>query len=143
MLLRYDGMNGILGASALDLDRRIPLHYALSNGACAETVRVLLAAYPEGVLRADFAGWLPLHVACFHGASLEVVRMLIRDYPGTVVCKTKRGSVAEGLAEKLYGKDDEIVKLLKLTSMALRDEKSRKKSSYGRSTKKLVTARGA
>ena len=89
-----------------DIIGRVPLHYALSNGASFEIVTLLLGAARNVAGRdgyrilcsvADFNGWLPIHVACFMGASPEVLQLIVEAYPDGVDVKTKKASTPRGL----------------------------------------------
>jgi hypothetical protein len=71
---------------------RLPLHYALSNGAEAPVVHALLSAGPAAARGVDSTGWTPLHVATAGGASVAVVRALLELNPEAVVMRTDKGS---------------------------------------------------
>jgi len=86
-----------------DLIGRVPLHYALSNGATLEVVEVLINAAVQAYGSnangsreicsvADLNGWLPIHVACFMGASARVLAILVKAFPEGVDMETKKNS---------------------------------------------------
>jgi hypothetical protein len=98
------------GAIAEDLIGRVPLHYALSNGASSQVVDLILNAAinalgPRGATKVastvDFNGWLPLHVACFMGASAPVLAAIVRVFPAGVDAKTKKDSTPFSLLKQL------------------------------------------
>lgn len=97
-----------------DVLGRLPIHYACSNGAPLDVVRMLLKSNSSTVLYADYNGWIPLHVAVHFGAETDVVRELIRVCPVNVLSvKTRKGSTALCLAKKVTTKNkEEVVKLL-------------------------------
>jgi Ankyrin repeats (3 copies) len=72
---------------------RLPIHYALSNGAPAHVIHMLLSANPKAARGVDNRGWTPLHVACSAGASLSVIQALLQECPEAVVLHTKKGSI--------------------------------------------------
>lgn len=105
LLAHYPG-----GAIAEDLIGRVPLHYALSNGASSQVVDLILNAArnalgPRGATKVastvDFNGWLPLHVACFMGASAPVLAAIVRAFPAGVDAKTKKDSTPFSLLKQL------------------------------------------
>jgi Ankyrin repeats (3 copies) len=72
---------------------RLPLHYALSNGADATIVHLLLSVSPESARGVDAASWTPLHVACAApGASLGIVQALVHLHPAAAIMRTDKGS---------------------------------------------------
>jgi ankyrin repeat protein len=71
---------------------RLPLHYALSNGACGAVLHLLLTSHPEAARGVDQNGWTPLHVACQVGSSTGIVTVLLHEYPESCVLRTSRGS---------------------------------------------------
>lgn len=75
---------------------RLPLHYALSNGADHQVVHLLLDANPDSTRGVDDKGWTPLHVACSVGASSSVVARLLELNPEAVFYCTERGSSPSG-----------------------------------------------
>ena len=104
----------IAGTIEVDILGRLPIHYACSNGAPLDVVRILLSANSSSIFCGDHNGWLPLHVAVHFGAETEVVQELLRMCPASVVAmKTKRGSTALSLAQKVATKNkEEVVTLL-------------------------------
>ena len=70
---------------------RLPIHYALSNGADPAVVSVLMMYGPTAVRSNDHRGWTPVHVAVNLGASEEVVKTLLDAYPEVVLAKTNKG----------------------------------------------------
>jgi len=58
--------------------RFLPIHKACVLGPPASIIQSLIAAFPEGVARADQDGWLPLHCACFYGAPDATIDVIIR-----------------------------------------------------------------
>jgi Ankyrin repeats (3 copies) len=71
---------------------RLPLHYALSNGADATIIHLLLRVSPESARGVDAASWTPLHVACAVGASLGMVQALVHLHPAAAIMRTDKGS---------------------------------------------------
>mgnify|MGYP006204156521 CR=1 FL=1 len=74
---------------------RLPLHYALSNGAQDDVVQLLLDTTPNAARGTDRRGWLPLHVACSVGASTKVIVMILQAYPEGAITLTNKGTSAE------------------------------------------------
>lgn len=58
--------------------RFLPIHKACVLGPSASIIQSLIAAFPEGLARADQDGWLPLHCACFYGAPEATIDVIIR-----------------------------------------------------------------
>ncbi|GKY99503.1 hypothetical protein MPSEU_000904500 [Mayamaea pseudoterrestris] len=80
---------------------RLPIHYALSNGASdAAVIGRLLQVGPDCARGVGDRNWTPLHVACCCGASVGVVEQLLRLYPEAAVIRTLKGSSAAGLLNK-------------------------------------------
>ena len=71
---------------------RLPVHYALSNGAPPHIIHMLIQANPKAARGVDNRGWTPLHVACSAGASVSVISALLHECPEAVVLHTKKGS---------------------------------------------------
>jgi ankyrin repeat protein len=61
--------------------RFLPIHKACVLGPPPAIVMALIAAFPEGVARADQDGWLPLHCACFYSAPDATIDAIIRADP--------------------------------------------------------------
>jgi ankyrin repeat protein len=76
---------------------RLPLHYALSNGADPRIVHALLTRAPDACRGVDGKGWTPLHVACSVGAGCGVIQALVEANPDAVVFRTSKGSTAASL----------------------------------------------
>ena len=70
---------------------RLPIHYALSNGADPAAIRVLMKFGPEAARGFDHRGWTPVHVAAHAAASETVVKTLLDAYPEVVLTRTNRG----------------------------------------------------
>jgi hypothetical protein len=70
---------------------RLPIHYALSNGADSIVIHMLLTSQPESAKGIDLYGWSPLHVACANGNSGAIVALL-QIYPDAVIFRTNKGS---------------------------------------------------
>lgn len=102
------------GTGAADMLGRLPIHYACSNVAPLGVVQILLRANPSSALYKDYNSWLPLHVAIHFGAETGVVKELLRVCPvsGIVEMKTKKGSTALSLANKVTTKNKEEVMAL-------------------------------
>ena len=108
-------------AAALEADSlgRLPLHYTCSNGASLPTIRTLLEANSAATLYRDYNGWLPLHVAVHFGAETEVIRQFLVTCPAAASLKTKKGSTALSLAEKVSTKNKAEILALIRSAMAL------------------------
>ena len=74
-----------------DALERLPLHYALSNGAPWSWIQALLLVQPKAAQGVDIRGFAPLHVACAHGASPAIIRLLLQAYPEAVWIQSKSG----------------------------------------------------
>jgi len=67
-----------------------PLFWALSYGASADVLKLLLDSYPEAAAEAHEAeGWTPLHYA--EKLDLEAVKLLISKCPGAAQAKDSQG----------------------------------------------------
>jgi len=71
---------------------RLPIYYALSNGARKDVIQVLLTTSKRSAAHRDHKDWTPLHVAASVGCSLEVLEQVFAAYPKAVVLKTYLGS---------------------------------------------------
>jgi ankyrin repeat protein len=92
---------------------RLPLHYALSNGADPSIVNALLRRAPDACRGVDGKGWTPLHVACSVGAGLPVIQALVEMYPEAVVFRTSKGSSPAALLPPNCSDRAEIKDMLK------------------------------
>lgn len=92
---------------------RLPLHYALSNGASQSVVQLLLQTHPQAAQGVDNRGWTPLHVACSTGASLSIIQSLIQLYPEAVILHTKKGSTPVNCLPKDVPDRQKIKQLIK------------------------------
>lgn len=61
--------------------RFLPLHKACVLSPPPTIIASLIAAFPEGVTRADQDGWLPLHCACFYAAPTATIVALVQADP--------------------------------------------------------------
>jgi hypothetical protein len=92
---------------------RLPLHYALSNGADPVIVNALLRQAPDACRGVDGKGWTPLHVACSVGAGFPVIQALVDIYPEAVVFRTDKGSSPAALLPAGCSNRTEIKHMLK------------------------------
>lgn len=92
---------------------RLPLHYALSNGADPLIVNALVEKAPDACRGTDNRGWTPLHVACSVGATLPVIERILELYPEAVVFRTDKGSSPSALIPKECSFRAEVREILK------------------------------
>ena len=91
---------------------RLPLHYALSNGADETIIYLLLNSYPDSAKGVDLYGWSPLHVACSVGNKRAIVALL-QIYPEAAVTLTDKGSTPLLCLNKKMDDRNEVKQLLK------------------------------
>ena len=105
----------VLVSSCLQPDAlgRLPLHYALSNGADPAVVEMLLQAAPAAAQGVDTRGWMPLHVAVSMGASLSVVQQIYQAYPTAIVMRTLQGSTPMRCLNKMVRHREQLKAFLK------------------------------
>ncbi|CAB9515607.1 expressed unknown protein [Seminavis robusta] len=60
---------------------RLPIHEALSRGAPADLIHILLQQHPLSVEIQDSNGNLPLHLAMANNAERLVIELIIQEYP--------------------------------------------------------------
>lgn len=96
-----------------DLLQRVPLHYALSNGAHAETIQLLLQAAPQAAASVDRRGWTPLHVATSVGCSVAVLRMVLEAHPAAIDRRTLQGSSPAKCLHRTCRHRQELKKILR------------------------------
>jgi len=84
-----------------DALNRLPLHYALSNGADPAVVRLLLRGPNRAAAESrDLHGFTPLHIAGASGASPTVIRLLLQAHAPAVWVESKSGfTVAQCVAQ--------------------------------------------
>lgn len=92
---------------------RLPIHYALSNGADPQVIQLLLKAQPESARGVDLNSWTPLHVACAVGSSISEIRALLQVYPEAAIMRTDKGSTPAKCVRKMAANRQEIKDLLK------------------------------
>lgn len=93
---------------------RLPLHYALSNGADATIIYMLLSSQPDAAKGVDLSGWSPLHVACSVGNKRAIISLL-EIYPEATFARTDNGSTPLLCLSKTMQNRDEVKQLLKAT----------------------------
>jgi ankyrin repeat protein len=91
---------------------RLPLHYALSNGADATIIYMLLSSHPDSAKGVDLYGWSPLHVACSVGNKRAIVALL-QIYPEATITRTDKGSTPLLCLNKTMEDRNEVKQLLK------------------------------
>lgn len=74
-----------------DALQRLPLHYALTNGASVQVILYLLQVHPQAARGVDIHGYTPLHVACAQLADLAIIHCLVELYPQAVVMASTSG----------------------------------------------------
>ena len=78
-----------------------PLHFACSQNADAEVVKVLLVEGDTAVCRlTDMLGHTPLHMALMGLAPYPVIELLVASAPETVVAKTQKGELPLMIAQR-------------------------------------------
>jgi Ankyrin repeats (3 copies) len=102
------------GAACLVPDSvgRLPIHYALSNGASTAIIHLLLAAQPDSAKGVDLNGWCPLHVACSVG-NKDAIIALVQIFPEATFFRTTHGSTPTMCLSKATDDRDEVKRLLK------------------------------
>jgi hypothetical protein len=115
---------------------RLPLHYALSNGAVPETIEHLLGAGAAAAQGEDGRGWTPLHVAASVGCSLAVMQQIYSAYPPAVLQRTILGSTPLQCLNKTVLLREQLKEFLK-EAMA----KEYGKASAGRSQSRKTPSR--
>lgn len=92
---------------------RLPLHYALSNGADSSVIHALLSVHPKAAMGVDSLGWTPLHVACATGSPAGVIAALLHAYTDASIMRTaEKGSTPRRCLGKSVKDRKEIVRLL-------------------------------
>ena len=91
---------------------RLPLHYALSNGADTTIIYLLLSSHPDSAKGVDLYGWSPLHVACSVGNKPAIIALL-QIYPEATITRTNKGSTPLSCLSKTMEDRCEVKQLLK------------------------------
>jgi ankyrin repeat protein len=113
--------------------KRLPIHYAIANGASMSTMGLLVNQFPESSKIADYRGWLPLHVACGVRAPIRVVNFIFSLYPPAVLIPDEDGLVPLSLA-KLSDPHPEVISFL-LSAMEAEHENRNMKDKIPKETK--------
>lgn len=66
----------MLAAQTMDEARYTPLYCAIYNGACLETMKILIEHYPQALFMKDGSGRRPLRAARSSGANRKVIQLL-------------------------------------------------------------------
>lgn len=62
--------------------QKLPLHWALNNGAPDDVIKAMIRAYPAGVAACDpNDGSLPIHMAAYAGCNATVINTLLYLHP--------------------------------------------------------------
>eukprot|EP00547_Thalassionema_nitzschioides_P011766 CAMPEP_0194258658 /NCGR_PEP_ID=MMETSP0158-20130606/41728_1 /TAXON_ID=33649 /ORGANISM="Thalassionema nitzschioides, Strain L26-B" /LENGTH=648 /DNA_ID=CAMNT_0038998139 /DNA_START=73 /DNA_END=2016 /DNA_ORIENTATION=- len=94
--LRMRGINGLT-----------PLHYAVSNYASAEIVKILILSYPFITrMRDEVDHALPLHLAAETGASRDVVLEILTAHPEGIYIRDMKDKTSMDYAEELIDPSD-------------------------------------
>ncbi|KAL3795734.1 hypothetical protein ACHAW5_007340 [Stephanodiscus triporus] len=93
--------------------RFLPIHKACVLDPPPAIIMALIAAFPEGVARADQDGWLPLHCACFYSAQDATIAAILQADPKAAQRKDDDGRLplhyaclkgaSENVVSKLLG----------------------------------------
>lgn len=94
--LRRRGKNGLT-----------PLHYAVSNDASAEVVKMLILSHPFVTrMRDEIDNALPLHLAAETGASQDVLLEILTAHPEGIYIRDNKGKTPMDHAEDLIDPSD-------------------------------------
>ncbi|CAB9514630.1 expressed unknown protein [Seminavis robusta] len=79
--------------------QRLPIHFAIIQGAPMKVAYKLLAANPNGIRSTDADGNLPLHLSFKHKAAEDVIAFLLKAFPEAVSVKNNDGQRPVDFAE--------------------------------------------